>query len=147
MLFQNVLSLYRIQRVPKLMGNTSINYIQKLILSSLLVKHDGVRNIHDLSYGLTFQNDAFYLHVSILILASSKFINFEYHVFNFCILTDKKVIQAKFFSFLSLVCLFFIVFLKLELILLKNRKIKKLVLLNHAFLFVIFFVLTKIEDM
>ena len=52
MLFQHVLSRYRIQGVSKLMGHTCVDNAEKLVLSPLLVEHDAVGNVDYLDYGL-----------------------------------------------------------------------------------------------
>ena len=67
--FQNILRLYRIQRVSKFVGNTRIDHIKKLILCSLLVEHDGIGDVDYLDYCFTFEFATFDLDVSILSLA------------------------------------------------------------------------------
>ena len=68
MLFQHILSRYRIQGVSKLMGNTCVDYAEKLVLSPLLVEHDAVGNVDYLDYRLTFQRANFDLNIFILIV-------------------------------------------------------------------------------
>ena len=113
MLFQKILGWYGIEWVPKLMRNTCIDNVEKLILSSLLVKHDAVGYVNDLDYRLTFEWAKFHLNISILDFAlaiseSSFFIliqwdYFKHHVFfHLGTLSHKKVVQTKVFRVLIL---------------------------------------------
>ena len=54
MLFQNILGLYWIQGVSELVRDTRVDNIQKLVLRSLLVEHDTIRNVDYLDNGLVF---------------------------------------------------------------------------------------------
>lgn len=73
------------------MRNTCIDNVEKLILSSLLVKHDAVGDVNDLDYRLTFERAKFHLNISILdfalAISRSSFIiliqwdYFKHHVF------------------------------------------------------------------
>ena len=69
MLFQNVLSLNGVQRVSKLVGDTSIDDTKKFILSSLLVEQDVVGDVDNLNNILAFQRVVLNLNISIHILA------------------------------------------------------------------------------
>ena len=84
------------------MGNTGIDNTKKLILSSLLVEHDAVRDVNYLDYCLTFQWAIFHLDVPILILAISNstisvFLNLDYlkhHLLDLSTFDVEKVIQT-----------------------------------------------------
>ena len=74
MLFQHVLSGYRIQRVSKLVGNTGIDYAEKLVLGSLLVKHDAVGDVDYLDYSLPIQRAILHLNIFISKLIAFAFL-------------------------------------------------------------------------
>ena len=94
MLFQHILSRYRIQGVSKLMGNTCVDNAEKLVLSPLLVEHDAVGNVDYLNNCFAFERAALHLNIPFLAAILVFLNNCENSVLNLVIFSGKKVAKT-----------------------------------------------------